>query len=106
MANNFKYLETQVASGDIVRIHLKIVEGDKERSQIFEGQIISIKGHGENLMFTVRKLSGNIGVERIFPATSPWITKIEVKKKGHVRHAKLYYQREKTRKQLQDSLQR
>lgn len=106
MANSFKFQDQLIRSGDIVRVHLRIVEGEKERGQIFEGQIISIKGIGENRMFTARKLSGGIGVERIFPVVSPWITKIEVKKKGHVRRAKLYYQREKTRKQLRESLER
>jgi large subunit ribosomal protein L19 len=100
MANRFKYNNDYVSSGDLVRVHQRIVEGEKERIQIFEGLVISIKGSGDNLMFTVRKIAtGGIGVERIFPANSPWVSNIEIKKKGTVRRAKLYYIREKTRKQ-------
>ena len=103
MANSFPYNDQTICSGDLVRVHLKIVEGDKERIQVFEGLVIAIKGKGDNLMFMVRKVAaGNIGVERIFPAQSPWISKIEVKKKGNVRRAKLYYLREKTRKQVSE----
>lgn len=89
-----------------MRVFQKILEGDKERIQIFEGIVIAIKGSSDNLMFTVRKIAaGGIGVERIFPAQSPWITKIEVKKKGNVRRAKLYYLRAKTRREAQEITQ-
>ncbi len=103
MANSFKFQNTTVASGDLIRVHLKIVEGDKERIQIFEGLVIAIKGSSENQMITVRKIaSGGIGVERIFPVVSPWVTRIEVKKTGKVRRAKLFYLREKTRKETRE----
>lgn len=81
--------------GDTVKIHLKIVEGDKERIQVFEGVVIGRKGGGPRETFTVRKVSYGVGVERILPLHSPMIQKIEVIKKGDVRRAKLYYLREK-----------
>ncbi len=106
MANQMKYKDQAISSGDIVRVHQRILEGDKERAQVFEGMIIAIKGSGENLMFTIRKISsGGIGVERIYALNSPWITKIELKKKGHVRRAKLYYLRELTKKQTAEVTQ-
>lgn len=94
--------------GDTVRVHYKLIEHEKvagktkrevkeetrERTQVFEGIVIAIKGSSANCMFTVRHMgSGAIGVERIFPLISPWIAKIEVKKRGDVRRAKLYYLR-------------
>ncbi len=79
--------------GDHVRIHVRVIEGDKERIQPFEGDVISIRGAGTNKTFTVRKISGGIGVERIFPFNSPKIAKIELLKRGDVRRAKLYYLR-------------
>ncbi len=81
--------------GDTVKVNLKIVEGDKERIQVFEGTVIGRKGGGSRETFTVRKISFGIGVERIFPLHSPMIDKIEVVKKGDVRRAKLYYLRGK-----------
>lgn len=81
--------------GDTVRVYLRIVEGDKERIQVFEGVVIGRKGGGIRETFTVRKLSYGVGVERILPLHSPMIQKIEVVKKGDVRRAKLYYLREK-----------
>jgi large subunit ribosomal protein L19 len=82
--------------GDIVKVHQKIQEGEKTRIQIFEGVVLAIKGRGENKMFTVRKLVGDIAVERIFPIGSPSIEKVEVKahSKTTVRRAKLYYLRD------------
>ena len=80
-------------SGDTVRVHQLIVEGNKERVQIFEGVCIRRNGGGIHETFTVRKVSYNVGVERIYPLHSPRITKIEVKQKGHVRRARLYYLR-------------
>lgn len=79
--------------GDTVAVHLKIKEGDKERIQVFEGVCIRKRGAGINATFTVRKISFGVGVERIFPLHSPRIEKIEVKKRGRVRRAKLYYLR-------------
>jgi len=84
--------------GDSVDVHVKIVEGEKERIQIFSGIVISRKGHGVNEAFTVRRLVGNEGVERVWPIHSPSIDKIEVKKSGKVRRAKLYYLRDRVGK--------
>ncbi len=80
-------------AGDTVRVHVKIVEGDKERTQIFQGAVISKRKGGTRATFTVRKVSYGIGVERIFPLFSPRIEKIEVVSRGKVRRAKLYYLR-------------
>ena len=80
-------------AGDRVRVQVKVVEGDKERLQTFEGDVLSIRGEGSNKTFTVRKISSGVGVERIFPINSPKIAKIEVLKEGNVRRAKLYYLR-------------
>ena len=102
MAISMKIKEVNVHVGDIARVHAKIQEGEKERIQIFEGMVLAIRGRGiENQMFTVRKIaSGNIAVERIFPVNSPWIVKMEVKKTGDVRRAKLYYVRTKSTRQV------
>ncbi|MEW6570891.1 MAG: 50S ribosomal protein L19 [Nitrospirota bacterium] len=81
--------------GDTVRILVKVVEGDKERIQPFDGVVIAKRGGGTRETFTVRKMSFGVGVERIFPILSPSIEKIEVLKKGTVRKAKLYYLRGK-----------
>lgn len=81
--------------GDIVKVYVKVTEGDKERSQIFEGVVIAKRGGGLNEAFTVRRLSYGIGVERVFPMHSDVVEKIKVMKKGKVRRAKLYYLREK-----------
>ncbi|KAF0121505.1 MAG: large subunit ribosomal protein L19 [bacterium] len=80
--------------GDTIKVHSKIIEGDKQRIQVFEGVVISRKGGGSRETFTVRKISYGVGVERIFPLHSPRIAKIEVVRKGLVRRAKLYYLRE------------
>ena len=80
-------------TGDHIRVHVRVIEGDKERIQPFEGDVISIRGHGVNKTFTVRKIASGVGVERIFPLYSPKIAKIEVIKEGNVRRAKLYYLR-------------
>ena len=79
--------------GDHIKIHVRVIEGDKERIQPFEGDVISIRGEGVNRTFTVRKIASGVGVERIFPLYSPKIAKIEILKKGQVRRAKLYYLR-------------
>lgn len=80
-------------AGDRVKVHVKVIEGDKERIQPFEGDVINIRGTGLNKTFTVRKLSSGVGVERIFPFNSPKISKIELIREGNVRRAKLYYLR-------------
>lgn len=80
--------------GDTVRVHVKIREGDKERIQVFEGVVIRRRGRGVSATFTVRKVSYGVGVERIFPVESPAVTKLEIKSRGHVRRARLYYLRE------------
>lgn len=101
MAISITIKDTPVHIGDIIRVHYRIMEGDKERIQIFEGMVIGIRGRDENKMFTVRKIAtGNIGVEKIFPVTSPWIAKVEIKKTGQVRRAKLSYIREKSARQV------
>ena len=81
--------------GYIIRVHQKIKEGEKSRVQVFEGTVLGIKGRGENKMFTVRKLVGDIAVERIWPVKSPNIEKVDVKahSKKKIRRAKLYYLR-------------
>ena len=114
MANSATWNTIPFHVGDTVRVHYKLIEHEKvagktkrevneqtrERTQAFEGIVISIKGSGANCMFTVRKIgSGAIGIERIFPLVSPWIKKLEVKKTGDVRRAKLYYLREKQGKE-------
>ncbi len=81
-------------SGDTVSVHYKIKEGNKERVQIFRGVVIQISGEGNNKHFTVRKMSGNIGVERIIPINSPAVEKIEVNKLGRVHRSRLFYLRD------------
>ncbi len=85
-------------SGDTITLDYRIVEGNKERIQRYRGVVIKITGHGDMKRFTVRKMSDNVGVERIFPMNSPFIEKIEVNKIGKVRRAKLYYLRKLTGK--------
>ncbi len=89
-----------IKSGDLVRVHQEVKEGDKKRIQIFEGLVIAKKhGKGINATITARRIGSGIGVERIFPIHAPFIKKIEVVKRHKVRRAKLYYIREKTAKQ-------
>ena len=83
--------------GDTVKVHVKVVEGDKERIQVFEGTVIARSGGQNREMFTVRKTSYGVGVERIFPVHSPRLEKIEVTTRGAVRRAKLYYLRSRAR---------
>ena len=80
--------------GDSVRVHVRVSEGDKERIQIFQGVVIARRGGGARESFTVRKISGGVGVERVFPLHSPVIDTIEVVRRGRGRRAKLYYLRE------------
>lgn len=87
-----------VRPGDVVKVHVKIKEGDKERIQVFEGTVIRIKNGGSRATFTVRKVSVGVGVERIFPASSPNVARIEVIARHKVRRAKLHYLRNRTGK--------
>jgi len=91
---NFKDGFTSFRVGDTIRVHAKVVEGDKERIQIYEGVVIGRQGTGSREVVRVRKLSYGVGVERLFPLHSPMIDKIEVAKEGKVRRAKLYFLRE------------
>jgi large subunit ribosomal protein L19 len=85
-------------SGDTITVHYKITEGNKERIQQFRGVVLQRRGSGITETFTVRKMSGNIGVERIFPVASPFIEKVEINKMGHVRRARIFYLRNLTGK--------
>ncbi len=85
-------------AGDTVTVAYRIVEGTKERVQLYRGVVIKVAGHGDKKRFTVRKMSGTVGVERIFPLESPAIDSIQVNKVGSVRRAKLYYLRSLTGK--------
>jgi large subunit ribosomal protein L19 len=97
-----KLVETQAwpefAAGDTVTVTIKIKEGNKERLQAFQGVVIQRKGSGTTETFTVRKMASGVGVERIFPVSSPFVEKIEVNKRGKVRRARIYYLRERTGK--------
>jgi len=84
--------------GDTLKVHVKVVEGDRERIQVFEGVCVRRSGRGLEEMFTVRKVSQGVGVERTFPVHSPRIDRIEVVRKGKVRRARLYYLRERVGK--------
>jgi large subunit ribosomal protein L19 len=81
-------------AGDTVRVHVRIQEGEKSRIQLFEGTVIAVKKGGPRTTFTVRKIASGVGVERIFPLYSPFVTEVEVKTRHKVRRAKLYYLRE------------
>jgi len=85
-------------TGDTITVHYKISEGNKERIQQFRGVVLQRRGKGHTETFTVRKMSGNIGVERIFPTASPFIDKIEINKHGRVRRARIFYFRDLTGK--------
>ena len=110
MANQITWGDTSFHIGDTIDVHYKLIEKEKvagkakrevkeevrERTQVFEGTVIAIRGEGDNRSFTVRRIAtAAVGVERIFPIISPWIKKITVKEKGRVRRAKLYYLRGK-----------
>jgi large subunit ribosomal protein L19 len=86
------------AAGDEVKVHVRVVEGGKERIQIFQGDVIARQGGGLQETYTVRKLSSGVGVERTFPVHAPTVSKVEVVKRGDVRRAKLYYLRDRVGK--------
>ena len=81
-------------AGDRIKVHVRVIEGNKERIQIFEGDVIGMSGGGITRSFTVRKMSSGVGVERIFPYNSPKVAKVEIVREGKVRRAKLYYLRQ------------
>src|SRR5512134_3209865 len=97
-SEQFRKDAADFAVGDTVRVHTKVVEGDKERVQIFTGVVIGRRGHGLNETFTVRRISYGEGVERVFPVHSPRVAKIEVERRGAVRRAKLTYLRKRVGK--------
>ncbi len=84
--------------GDVVKVHVKIREGERERIQVFEGNIIARKGSGVSETFTVRRVSYGVGVERVFPVNSPNVAKVETVRRGRVRRSKLYYLRDRVGK--------
>ena len=92
-SDQFRKQPMDFAVGDTVRVHTKVVEGDKERIQVFSGVVIGRRGHGLNEMFTVRRISYGEGVERVFPMHSPRVERVEVERKGRTRRAKLTYLR-------------
>lgn len=99
MAQYIKYKDIEIGIGDTVKIHQEITEGDKTRVQIFEGLVIASKNRGNGKSITVRKIGANgIGVEKIYPINMPQIKDIEVKRKGSVRRAKLYFLRDRVGK--------
>ena len=89
----------EFSTGDTIKVHTRVIEGDKERIQIFSGIVIARKGHGINEAFTVRKISYGEGVERVFPLHSPKVAKVEVTKPGRVRRARLHYLRKRQGKE-------
>tara|TARA_Y100001978_G_C23380669_1_gene285310 strand:- start:165 stop:512 length:348 start_codon:yes stop_codon:yes gene_type:complete len=88
----------EFAAGDTITVYYKITEGNKERIQFFRGVVLQRRGNGSTETFTIRKMSGNVGVERIFPLNMPALDKIEINKRGKVRRARIFYQRERTGK--------
>ncbi len=99
-ATQMKTEVPQFRPGDTVNVHVRVIEGDKERIQQFQGVVMGRHGSGLRATFTVRKISNGVGVERIFPLHSPRIAKIEMMKEGRVRRAKMYYLRELASKQI------
>ena len=94
----------EFSSGDTVNVHVRVIEGDKERIQQFQGIVIKRHANGINSTFTVRKISHGVGVERNFPFHSPRVAKVELVKKGRARRARLYYLRNMAAKQIQQKL--
>jgi large subunit ribosomal protein L19 len=97
-AKHAKAEHPEFRPGDTIKVYVRVIEGDKERAQMFQGVVVNTRGSSTNRTFTVRKVSDGIGVERIFPIHSPNIAKIEVARRGSVRRAKLFYLRKKTGK--------
>lgn len=94
-------IEVNFQAGDSVRVHAKIKEGGRERIQIFEGMVLGVRGRGDNKTFTVRRIgAGGVGIERIWPILSPSVEKVEVKKKGDFRRAKVFFIRHLSAKDL------
>lgn len=93
-ANHLRSDIPEFRAGDTLTVQVRVIEGDKERIQVFQGVCIKRKGGGVNKTFTVRKISNGVGVERVFPLHSPRLAKIEVSRRGRVRQAKLYYLRD------------
>lgn len=105
MANRIKIKDTEIKIGDTVKIFYKFKEGDKDKQQSFEGILMDIKGEGNNKMFTVRKWSKDkIGVERIFPAISPFISEVKLVSSGKVRRSKLFFIRRLSDHELRERL--
>ena len=88
----------EFGAGDTITVYYQIKEGEKTRTQFFKGIVLQRRGAGTSETFTIRKMSGNVGVERIFPLNNPFIEKIEVNKLGKVRRSRIFYQRERTGK--------
>lgn len=94
-------MEHDFRAGDLVRVHAKIKEGNRERIQIFEGTVLAVRGRGENATFTVRRVgAGGIGIERIWPLNATSIAKVEVKKQGNYRRSKIFFIRDVSPKAL------
>lgn len=88
----------EIKIGDVVKVHVKIVEGSRERIQVFEGTVIAMKGSGVSETFTVRRVAYGVGIERVFPVNSPNVAKVELVRHGKVRRSKLYYLRDRVGK--------
>ena len=88
----------EIKIGDVIKVHVKIVEGSRERTQVFEGTVIAMKGSGVSETFTVRRVSYGVGIERVFPVNSPNVAKVELVRHGKVRRSKLYYLRDRVGK--------
>ncbi len=88
----------EIKIGDVIKVHVKIVEGSRERIQVFEGTVIAMKGSGVSETFTVRRVSYGVGIERVFPVNSPNVAKVELVRHGKVRRSKLYYLRDRVGK--------
>ncbi|GAB6888714.1 50S ribosomal protein L19 [Desulfothermus okinawensis JCM 13304] len=93
--DHMRYDIPEFRAGDTINVHIRLIEGEKERIQIFKGTVIRVRGGGTNKTFTVRKISGGIGVERTFPIHSPSIERIEVVDRGKVRQSRIYYLRDR-----------
>ena len=92
-SQQFRYDLPEFGAGDTLNVHVRVLEGDKERIQVFQGVVLQQRGEGISKTFTIRKVSAGVGVERIFPLHSPRIAKIEVLKRGRVRRARIFYLR-------------